>query len=344
MSDDKDEIQYTHTAYDDAFRTMEEECDDALIHFVNYIFSENYDKTAKVVRLRNEHHVGYKDSDKKSVRRVTDSHFCISYHGNIKSYQLECESSGYDGSVLVRMFQYDVQTAIDESVYYHDKIILKIPNCGLLILRDRGNPPDKVTFEILTPGGKISYEASVICESDYSIEDMFEKKLYFLLPFFAFNYEHEMSKYEKDEKALQGFIDLLCNLIERLRLTDEADLSLRTKGVIIKEVEHVIGRLNKKRINVSTKVGDVMRGRVMKLDWLERYDKAMAVSEARGEQKTLVKQVCRKLRKGMSHTQIAEDLEEDEIRIKVICDIASDFAPDYDENKVLCAILEHTTS
>ena len=135
-------------------------------------------------------------------------------------------------------------------------------------------------------------------------------------------------------------------------------MSLRTKGVIIKEIDHVISRLNEKRINVSTKVGDVMHGRVMKLDWLERYDKAMAESEARGqargerigevrgeakgEQSTLVRLICRKLRKGKSYTQIADELEEDEIRIKVICDLAQKFAPDYDEKKVLEAVLEAT--
>ena len=127
-------------------------------------------------------------------------------------------------------------------------------------------------------------------------------------------------------------------------------MSLRTKGVIIKEIDHVISRLNEKRINVSTKVGDVMHGRVMKLDWLERYDKAMAESQARGErigetkgeQSTLVRQICRKLRKGKSYTQIADELEEDEIRIKVICDLAQKFAPDYDEKKVLEAVLEAT--
>ena len=31
MSEDNNEIIYTHAAYDDAFRTLEEECDDTLL-------------------------------------------------------------------------------------------------------------------------------------------------------------------------------------------------------------------------------------------------------------------------------------------------------------------------
>ena len=35
MSEDNNEIIYTHAAYDDAFRTLEEECDDALLRIQN---------------------------------------------------------------------------------------------------------------------------------------------------------------------------------------------------------------------------------------------------------------------------------------------------------------------
>ena len=45
MSKEKRSIR--HTAYDDAFRTLEAECDDALIQFVNYVFHEDYDETAE---------------------------------------------------------------------------------------------------------------------------------------------------------------------------------------------------------------------------------------------------------------------------------------------------------
>ncbi len=36
--------------------------------------------------------------------------------------------------------------------------------------------------------------------------------------------------------------------------------------------------------------------------------------------------------------QIADELEEDEIRIKVICDAATAYAPDYDKESVLAAV------
>ena len=54
-----------------------------------------------------------------------------------------------------------------------------------------------------------------------------------------------------------------------------------------------------------------------------------------GREDQLISMVCRKLRKGKDVKQIADELEEDEIRIKIICDAAEKYGPDYDENKVI---------
>ena len=53
-----------------------------------------------------------------------------------------------------------------------------------------------------------------------------------------------------------------------------------------------------------------------------------------------IRQICRKLRKGKNVSQIAEDLEEDEIRVQAICNEAVRFAPDYDEEQVVKVVLE----
>ncbi|OON84683.1 hypothetical protein BXO88_16070 [Oribacterium sp. C9] len=153
-----------------------------------------------------------------------------------------------------------------------------------------------------------------------------------------------MDEYESDETELKKFVDTYCDIIERLRQVKEIVLSLRTKGVIIKQMENVTRRLNDKRKKVSRKVGDIMGGRVLKMDWLERYDAAVAngraEGRAEGDQSRLISQICRKLRKGKTVPQIADELEEDAIRVKVICDAAERFAPNYDEEQVIKAILD----
>ena len=57
-----------------------------------------------------------------------------------------------------------------------------------------------------------------------------------------------------------------------------------------------------------------------------------------GREGHLITQVCRKLRKGKIAEQIADELEEDALRVKIICDVAEEFAPEYDEEKVMAAV------
>ena len=55
----------------------------------------------------------------------------------------------------------------------------------------------------------------------------------------------------------------------------------------------------------------------------------------------LIRQVCRKRRKGKGVAQIADELEENEICIKAICNAAEKYAPDYDENAVISSIRQN---
>lgn len=52
--------------------------------------------------------------------------------------------------------------------------------------------------------------------------------------------------------------------------------------------------------------------------------------ETRGQLKALINLVCKKLQKGKSNEQIADELEDDLTNINRICEVAEKYAPDYD--------------
>ena len=53
-----------------------------------------------------------------------------------------------------------------------------------------------------------------------------------------------------------------------------------------------------------------------------------------GGQKHLIKQICRKLQKGKTAEQIAEELEEDDAYVRLVCNAAAESAADYDADKI----------
>ena len=74
------------------------------------------------------------------------------------------------------------------------------------------------------------------------------------------------------------------------------------------------------------------------------YNRGKESGKEIGSDEHLVRLICRKLRRMMSISQIAREVEEDEIRVKLICDIAERFAPDYDEQKVFEAVQKELLS
>lgn len=67
----------------------------------------------------------------------------------------------------------------------------------------------------------------------------------------------------------------------------------------------------------------------------EGYEDGFSNGVDYGELKNLIKLTCRKLRKNKSPEIIADELEEDFDIVKPICDVASSFAPEYDEKGIM---------
>ena len=101
-----------------------------------------------------------------------------------------------------------------------DALSVEIPSSGLLVLRDDGDPPECMRFEIRTPDGSVTYKAPVIRMSDYTLEDIFNKKMYFLIPFYFFNLEKQFDRYNADQEELETFAEIFCDIIQRV-LSDE---------------------------------------------------------------------------------------------------------------------------
>ncbi|SDJ80852.1 hypothetical protein SAMN04487760_1177 [Lachnospiraceae bacterium G41] len=296
MSEEKRKLfnpLYSDIAYDDAFRMIESNCDDILIDFVNFIFGENYDKTAVITRMRNEHFVENENHSKE--KRITDSHFSITQNGIDKKYHLECESGTYDGTILVRLFEYDAMIAADLAEGDERTIRVKFPLTGLLLLRESKKAPDKAEIIIETPEGSTSYHVNIIRESDFSIEAIFDERLYFLIPFYIFNYEKELKDIDNDEKRLEElakmYNDILKKLEDELRCGRLQDSSY---SVIITVTHSVFYKLTMNHPNVQEKVGDIMGGKDLELPEVMFYKRGLEEGEA--ERKALLEE-NEKLRK-----------------------------------------------
>jgi len=131
---------------------------------------------------------------------LTDSSFLVVRDGISKSYHIECQSTP-DGTMAIRMFEYDSQIALQDSLFERGILTVNFPHSAILCLRHASGTPSQFTITINTPGGQISYSIPSLKVQTYSIDTIFEKRLYFLIPFYIFTYESQLKSIENDSSS-----------------------------------------------------------------------------------------------------------------------------------------------
>lgn len=200
-----------NTIYDRIYKMLQEDFPQLMIPLVNEQFHTNYDLTEPVINRSQElHTIGGK--------LVMDSLYSI---GN-RLYHTECQSNP-DGSIVIRMLEYDFFTAI-KNVHKNEEGIyqIELPRSSVIYLRQRENTLQKEQLEIYFPDGeKKTYVVPIIKVQDYSVEEIFEKKLYMLLPYYVMRYEKDKRKWKQNPQKLKELEDEYQTMLERL----EKDLS-----------------------------------------------------------------------------------------------------------------------
>lgn len=254
------EIILTNTPYDDVFRTLLNDCTSLLIPVINEIFGEDYTGKEEIIFSANEHFLNQQDGNED--KRTTDSSFKI-LGKETKKYHWECQSTT-DSSMLVRLFEYDTQIALDEGEIEGNTLTVMFPHTAVLFLRSNSSTPDTMKIRMITPGGNATYDIPVMKLKLYTIEEIFEKKLLFLIPFYIFSHESRFEEYEKDEMKLETLeqeYEQIKNKLEELQ--NQGIISEYMRRTIIEMSNKVVGHIAWKFEHIREGVQAVMGGKVL---------------------------------------------------------------------------------
>ncbi len=247
----------TATPYDDVYRTLLNDCTSLIIPVVNEVFKKQYSENEKVTVLNNEFYITGEDGKQKE--RITDSNFVI---GNT-CYHFECQSTS-DGTIMIRVFEYGSRIAIRDSVLSENVLTVRFPNTAVLYLRQTKNTPDYMDICIKVPGASCTYRVPVLKVQDYPLEEIFEKRLFFLIPFHIFSYEKNFSEYESDEEKLQELQRTYIQIVRRLNHCVESGIiSEYIKATVVTMSKKVLDALTVKYSRVQEGVGKIMGGKIL---------------------------------------------------------------------------------
>ena len=92
-----------------------------------------------------------------------------------------------------------------------------------------------------TSGGTVHFSVSVMKTQKYTIEEIFEKKLLFLIPFYIFSHEKQFGEYDTDMEKLEALKKEYIMITKRLnQLMEAGEISVYTFRTIIEMSRKVL--------------------------------------------------------------------------------------------------------
>ena len=247
--------------YDAAFRTILNDCSKLIIPIINISFGEHYTGNEQIDFFPNEHFIDQQNAPDE--KRITDTNFAV--YGTVrKTYHWECQSTP-DSKMLIRLFEYDAQIALDQGDVSKEVLTVEFPNTAVLYLRyAKTNTPDTYKYVIKTPGGSIEYDVPLFKTQQYTLDDIFEKNLLLLIPFYIFSKEAEFTEYETNPSKLDALKNEYLEIIERLdKLVQDGKLSDFDRTTLLETAKDVINEIAKKYLNVVKGMAKVMGGALL---------------------------------------------------------------------------------
>ena len=169
--------------------------------------------------------------------------------------------------MILRIFEYDTQVALKTSAIVSDNTLeITMPNTGILYLRSNSSTPDKMTIKIITPSSDfVTYDVPIMKLRDYDSQAILRKELYFLLPFYLFNFEEDFDKIEAGDMAVtESFRKQFPEPYDRLKdLLEHKQIDVMTHHSIIMLTKKVIAALTGKMAVVKEEADKIMGGQVL---------------------------------------------------------------------------------
>ena len=313
-----------NTIFDDVFQTIKEKMPELLIPLINEAFGTTYALDAPILRGENEHHTA-------NGKIITDSYLII----GSRKYHLECQSIE-DSTMILRMIEYDFAIGLEYAEKEDGLYQIRFPHSCVLYLRG-DNPKDCMDLKLVFPDGQsVNYKVPVLRMQWYSLEELLEKNLVMLLPFYIIRYEKLREQLEMDgtlRKELYTEYRNIERYLEKLFLQNGQEKSFRD---MMELINRITGYIFSKSEKIKEGLGEIMGGQVLELE----SDKLIKRGVEKGVIEKLAELVAKRMRKGDTPEQIAELLEEDKQLIQKIYTVIQENGIDCEPSVISEKVLE----
>ena len=276
------------TIYDDVFMTICERMPQLLIPLINEAFGTDYSEDEKIVSLRDEHHLLEK-------KIITDAFVRI----RNDRYHIECQSNDHV-CMITRMFEYDTVIALESKRDDKDYIEIEFPKSCVVYLKGSNKASRRKVLRLKFPDDSFfEYRPEIIEVAAYSLDEIFDKRLLMMLPFYLVRYENVLKKNDPDSSELRELLKETKEMIDRLnaQIDGGIEFDVNLVDLIVQIADYLCRTADK----TKERIGDAMGGKVLEL----ASDRLRAEGRAEGEARGSIKILAGLVQDGIIDTKTA---------------------------------------
>lgn len=121
---------------------------------------------------------------------------------------------------------------------------------------------DVMKMKFVTPGGELDYEIPIIKMQKYTLQDIWNKEMYLLIPFYIFTHEANFPKYNEDETELKELVEEFEEICAKMeQLVQENKMTELESRIIVELSKKVVDNIAKKYKKIRRGVDVIMGGK-----------------------------------------------------------------------------------
>lgn len=213
--------------------------------------------------------------------------------------------------------------------YSRNESTFIFPHASVLYLRTESTTPSSIWMRIITPGGEVSYEIPVVKVQDYSLEEIFDKRLLFLLPYYFLRYKLELL--ENNADARLALRQTYQDIFQRLSFLEQSgEITEFTRQSIKAMIDKVAMFRANQYERVMEEVKEIMGGKILDYEAKDIRNKGIregkqlgivegiTIGKEAGRLEGISQNILTMYKKGKTTEEIADLLEKDLKEVKAI--------------------------
>ena len=184
-------------------------------------------------------------------------------------YHIECDCYEKE-KIIFKMVEYDLYAELNNvKINIRNSVIQKpftvpVPVSGVLFLRRPSDADLPIRF--IRQKIQMQYHFDTIVLADYTIEDLTDKDLYILVPFYLFNHEKDIAKYNTDAACRRRVLEAMRKMVQAINKGLREDKFLIFDyGILTAMMKTVTEGLTKQNKEIEKELDEIMSEGVLKI-------------------------------------------------------------------------------